>query len=461
MKFLSALLLPTLLILEPTLAKAAPSQQILKLELRTDLEKVAAKPTVSDDEDLEGDSKAPMIEGTLRDLAHPERTFRIQVRARGNTSRAQGEADFPKLKVELEKKEELKGTAFDGNRSFRINTHLSDTKKTTGMGRIAGDAAPMRETLAYRLADLLDLATPNARLAEIHYIDTKTAKSFTRHAMLLESTKRIGKRLGGKEIDELTLGQDESTKIDPVLGAKFFLFHKLISNNDVQLRVNEEPTMSTEINRAIWNSFVFEMPNGSRVPVVYDLDLAGMVNGRSQKFKKAYPEFGLTAPGSRDLAERLAPLFEKFTKAHLSTAFNQMLAKKSALELAVEEATIDDEGRALAKSALDRFFSSLEKILALKVIAAENVRFFNDSSLTIDKLRKDINQAEELGSLRKGTPVRVLERMGQVLKVEIIPIKNVLKEKESAIGYIRADTPIVDSLTEDQIRKFDARDMSL
>lgn len=434
----------------------------LQLEIRADLKKMISKERVLDEElGADFDAKPSEVDGILKDLAQPNRVFKMKIRARGNTSLAQGEADFPKLRVSIDKNEKLDGSVFDGNRNFRINTHLSDKKKMTGMGRIAGENAPLREHLAYRIADVIGLATPQARLARIKYVDMTTNQVLERNALLLETTKSTGKRLKGEEIDEQALTMEEHTRIDPVLGAKFFLFHQIIGNNDVQLRVNQQPTMTTEANRHIWNSFVFELADGSRVPVVYDLDLASLVNGRLANNRKTLPQFGLTAPGSEDLAKRIAPLFEKFTKSHLQDAAKQIESKKSALYELVAKIRIDEIGRSLARQRLDTYFSSIETILATPVIAATDVRFFNNAKLSVDKLRENQMAADGIGTLRKGTPVRILERSGGVLKVEIIPLKNDLKEKESAIGYILATTPIRHSLSEEQIRIFDERDMSL
>jgi len=436
---------------------------VVQLELAADFVKIRK---VADGgfwgHDDVSDDLTYFTEMVLRDPAHPERVFKGLVRARGMSSLTEGDAEFPKLKLKIDDKEELKGTLFHNSRNFRINTHLSTnpTSERTGMGRILGDNGPYREGLAYKVAETLGIQTPATRLARIRYMDYGTKTSFTRSGLLIESSKKTAERLGAVEIADYEMAEFDTSGIDPAEGALFHIYQKLIGNDDYSMRVNEPPTMSTESHRSVFNAMVFEYPNKKRVPVVYDLDMSTFVSGYGLVHSNIYvsKEFNLTAHAQSLFAVRFSSLRQKFTRPQLEKAIAIIKSKKGLLYQTVQNNPVDKEGRQNALLHLDTFFANIDMVMNLQVIVQEGTLFFEDAKQTKNLLKKN-HITEEPSTLRPGTPVVVLAKEGKLLKVAILDCTYDLADYKKKIGYIEATTKIGLTIPDNLIGLVDDRDM--
>lgn len=439
------------------------ADSVVQLELTSDFVKIRQAANGSFDEMLEGkdDPKyySPMV---LRDLENPGRTFTGQDRARGNSSLVPTEAQFPKLKIEIADTEQLKGTLFQGARNFRINTHVNTnpTEKFTPNGRLNSEVVPWREHLAYQLAEALGLATPARRLARIHYIDRGSNTDFTRNAMLIETDKKIAERTGTTQIDEFTYSQDVKTGMNPLTAAVYLSFHKMIGNEDVELRVNEDAIAGNDFYRHLYNAMVFEYPNKKRIPVVYDLDFSTVVIGYELFQRKSFTneDFNLREYESSMLATRFAVLRQKLPHEAMVQAVAHIKSRKDNLYQTVNAAQVDDQGRELARKHLDTFFATVDTVMSYQVIAQNEVPFYENSNGTGSRLK--IEQfSEEEPYLRPGTPVIVLGKQNGLLKVAILNINSDLEESEKHIGYIKADTKISNVLPDDLTGIIDQRSL--
>ncbi|WP_413288035.1 hypothetical protein [Bdellovibrio sp. HCB337] len=435
---------------------------VVQLEMAADFVKIRKAAPDGGFNLEDGELNDPQYYGAiaLRDSSHPERAFTGQARGRGMSSLYFDESEFPKLKVEIQDSEDLKGTLFQGARNFRVNTHLftNSEGEHTPMGRLIGDNGPMREGLAYRLAEALGLKTPATRLARIRYTDYGTKTSFTRNALLVETTKKIGERLGGTEVLEYEFAEMEKTGIDPVEGALYRLFHKIIGNADIQLRVNEAPFMTTENRRAIFNAMVFEMPDKRRVPVIYDLDMSSFVTGYGE-IKFTRKEFNLNTREAALFVIGFGSLRQKFTKEQLDKAIAIAKSKKDLLYQVVQNTPVDKAGRENAKLHLDTFFAYIDHAMSLPIIIQEGVQFYSDAQKK-NAILPLSPMSEEPGTLRPGTPVAILGKEGKMLKVAILNINNDLPSYDKYIGYIDANTKIDTVLPSELVGRADERDMS-
>jgi len=437
---------------------------LVQLEIKSDFVKIRKAADGGFMEQVEGkkDPKyyAPMA---LKDLANPNRTFSGQDRARGNSSLTEGEAQFPKLKIEIADSEDLKGTLFEGAKNFRINTHVNTNPKAkyTPMGRLNSEAVPWRENLAYQLAQTLGLPTPATRLARIHYIDVGSKKDFTRNAMLIETDKKIGERLGAQQIDLATFSQDEKTGLDPLAAAIYLAFHKLIGNDDVALRVNE-PTVAANNDRyrPLFNAMIFEYPNKKRIPVVYDLDFSTFVTGFEQIQKNLYvnKNFKLLTHEESLFATRFSLLRQKLPQDALAKAIAFIKSRKDALYQTVKTASVDEDGRKNAQKHLDVFFSMVDTVMGYNVIAEEGVQFYTDTKKSDNLLLEDAVEGEA-GTLRPGTPVMVLGQENGMLKIAIIDGNFYLKDFNKNVGYIEANTKISNVMPDKLTGLVDNRDI--
>lgn len=444
------------------------SSDILNLELKADFQ-YAKKTAAADGAGMEGvDRSDPKYytKGTLRDLANPNRTLGANVRARGMSSLWDGESEFPKLKVEIDETEKLDGTLFSGNRKFRINTHVTTEpkEKFTPMGRYQGEEGPFREALAYDFARILNLPTPGYRRARIQYTDEGSKQSFTRNALLLETDAKIAKRTQSKILRPYDFIADENSKIDPVQGAIFFLFHALIGNGDVGLKVHENILRMTPQYRPLFNSSVFEKANGERFPIVYDLDFSTIVRTHEgDQAKYTIPGFGLTDSASSFIALSLVNLRHRFTEAELQKAVAFVKTKKEALLQVTQTAPLDEAGRKSALLQIESFFGALDKVMNMKLVCAEEIRFYTDATLKKQKMSADIlsEDGETPGTLRLGTPVRVLKAGKGVLQVEIIDIGGDLASGQSSQGFIKDKACISTQMPDKEIGKVDHRDLAV
>jgi hypothetical protein len=437
----------------PSQSPLFSADSVVQLELTSDFVKIRKSGDGSFAEAVDGkdDPKyySPMI---LKDLANPGRAFTGQDRARGNSSLGEYEAQFPKLKIEIADTEDLKGTIFQGARNFRINTHVNTNpkEKYTRRGRLNSENVPWREHLAYQLAEALGLPTPARRLARIHYIDKGSKTDFTRNAMLIETDKKIAERLGATQIDGFTYSQDEKTGMNPLAAAIFLSFHKMIGNEDVELRVNEKVIAPNDFYRPLYNAMVFEYPDKKRIPMVYDLDFATAIIGYEVFEKGVFVngEFNLHHHENSMFATKFAVLRQKLPHAAVVQAVAYIKSRKDSLYQTVNAAQVDDEGRKLALKHLDTFFATVDAVMNYQMIAERGVSFYQDSNQT-ESLLKLEPFSEEEASLRAGTPVIVLGKKNGFLKVAILDINSDLQDSAKHIGYIKEDTKLSNVLPDD------------
>ncbi len=458
-----SLFVPLCVHAQSTLFSTDPAQRFVpvKISVESDFKKALSAKKDADPYG-EPDLSRLLVDATITDLQN-NRSFGAKIRARGNSVLTDPEANFPKLKIEIEKAEEIDSTLFSGQRNFRINTHISDKITKTGLttyGRLIGDNAPRREGLVYKLAESLGLITPLTRFAEITYKDAITEKVQTNQALIIETDKKIAQRYNGEiilDLSEITM----RPVVKPSEAALFFAFHKLIGNEDVALKMYEPNVMETENNRELWNTFLVKMNDGSVRPVVYDLDLATGVNGRNSVIGKEYlnKDFDLMKPETALFVTRFAKLRQKIADQNILAAVRLINSKMPQLREIIQASPVDNVGKKLILQHLELFRENAEKVLSLKIIAAEGVRFYRKADIKSGQKTK-VSREDDLSlPLRPGTPVKVLSEEGGFLKVAIMDIRKDLKESESAIGFIDKKSVIADTLPESLLGSLNASDM--
>lgn len=371
--------------------------------------------------------------GELIDLSNPSRAYKVQVRARGMSSA--DDVKFPKLRLEIDDSEDLKGSVFKGARNFRINTHI-DTNPTsthTDMGRLNGENSPLREALAYEIAQAMGLLTPGIRLARMDYTEVATGQRFTRNALLIETDKKIAERIGGKVSQTFP----ETNAIPIQTGSLYLLFHALIGNSDIGLKIKDEPTMGTELYRPYFNSTVFDLPSGAQVPLVYDLDLASIMtdlNAIGRNF--LIDGFDITSPYVTSAMFQLSHLRSRLSKSEFDQAIANYQEARPKMNEIIRSAIVDDEGRRIAQAHVDAFDQAIRILAKTPMLLKNGVRFFEDKALKNDKMLAS-SADETPGTLRPGTPIVVLEQTGKVVKIAVVDFKYDLVDSSQNIGYIK------------------------
>jgi len=108
-----------------------------------------------------------------------DKTIPMHVYIRGESSKS--DCPFPKLKIDFDDKDSLKGTPFKGHGKFRLNTHCGpgDASARSGMGRVMNGVGPVREELTYRIIRAMGIPTYKTRVLAVSYTDTAANNTVT------------------------------------------------------------------------------------------------------------------------------------------------------------------------------------------------------------------------------------------------------------------------------------------
>jgi hypothetical protein len=176
----------------------------------------------------------------------------IDIRARGNFRRKN--CFFPPLRLKM-KKSHANGTPFEENKSFKLVLPCQNVK--------SGNNLILKEYLCYKL---LEPVTPyyfHTRLADILLTDRsgKQSKSYSITGFLIEDDDLIAHRFNGKVLEQIILPK----QLNDTAAVVNDFFEYLIANTD----------WSTTVQH---NTKVIQLASGSKVPLSYDFDMAGLVN---------------------------------------------------------------------------------------------------------------------------------------------------------------------------------------
>ena len=199
------------------------------------------------------------------------KSYNIKVRPRGRSRRTY--CDFPPLKLNFSKKGLANLGLNPDYKSIKLVTHCMDSKE-------ASDNV-LEEYLAYKLYNVLTNNSFHAQLVKVNYVDTNTGKTFKRFGILLENTKEMAQRLGGKEIETMGIPMEQFNQEQLNI---LSVFQFMIGNEDWRLKY-------------LRNTKMVQMSNGEIQAIPYDFDAAGLVNAAY-----ARPDSCLlyTSPSPRD-----------------------------------------------------------------------------------------------------------------------------------------------------------------
>jgi hypothetical protein len=334
----------------------------------------------------------------------------VEVSVRGHTSRRETECTFPKLKLKLK-----------GSGSLKIGTHCGeapDSQLTQKYGRLANEKSPQREGLAYRMLYAAGVPSLRARVARVTYVDSaaSNAQPLTRNALLLEDDDDAMKRVGGTtELTLDTFGNVAARRAETEAGLIAF-GEAMIGNFDWCLKFSPDDIYRCDDPKPVWNVLAFDR-GGSAALMMKDLDLAGVVVGRHSWFDTVWNR-AFVPSRSRVEIEVLSQVQRTrslFPRAALDGLRRHFLERKDAILSAIQQAAVDQDGRALARSYVDSFFAAIgdDQAFYRPVVARSDVRVFMDPQQT-----KEACGAGDV--MRPGTPVNELQRSGSMSQVVIL-----------------------------------------
>lgn len=208
-----------------------------------------------------------------------ERSFDIQLRARGRYRRQARTCRFPPIRINFKKKE-VRDSLFDGQDKLKLVTHCR-----TGSDRY--EQLILREFLAYRFLQVFTDNSFRVRLLRISWNDTSGAQTpFEHYGFFIEDEERLGKRLGLKAADKRNL---RPADLQPEQASLVAVFEYLIGNTDFSL-------IAGPPNEKCCHNAVPYVAGDEFLVIPYDFDFAGMVDA---PYATPNPRFKLTSVKTR------------------------------------------------------------------------------------------------------------------------------------------------------------------
>jgi hypothetical protein len=333
----------------------------------------------------------------------------VAVSVRGHTSRRETECTFPKLKLKVK-----------GGGSLKIGTHCgeaADGQLSPKYGRLANEKSPHREALVYDLLRAVEAPALRTRAGRITYIDPAQPAPLERNALLLEDDDDAMKRLGGIAEIPLESFGSVATRGAGQAAARIAFAEAMIGNFDWCLKFSPDDIYRCNEPKPLWNVLAFDHGGGRTSLVMKDFDLAGMVTGRHPWFNKVWnPAFVPSKSETEiEVLSQVQRTRSLFPRAQLDAERRHFLDRKGAVYAAVDAATVDDAGRAIARAYLDAFYAAIaaDEQYYRPIVVSTDVQVFLDPGGTQEACGpKDV--------MRPGTPVNEIAREGSMSQVIIL-----------------------------------------
>ncbi len=397
---------------------------------------------------------------------NPTAKLTAMMRVRGMSSA--DTAEFPKLKVKMPEESRDQQGLFQGVSGFRINTS----------GFNNDPMAPFREALAYEMAEVLGLPSPKFQRAKIEYRQSSDGKTYNvlpeQQALLIENDNPMLKRMGVTDVGSEFY--ENLAQVDTKAASLFFVFHALIANDDIGLRVRNEPTMGTEKYRPLFNTKVVKaVGEALAYPLVYDLDKSRMVDIGDQSRIEQSQLLGQPLNGAEGvLLTTLSRLRQRLTEVELGFAIHHVIAKLPELRALVDSREnlqlVDILGVKQARLQLSAFERMVTLFRQIKITLVET-HIYSEPKAKPELSLLPLDFSDNAIPLRPGTPMKILERSkdGKFLKVVFLDTRFDVKKdlpKEQVVGpneyvgYVDAKLLLGDQLTEEQLGFTNEADMA-
>lgn len=190
-------------------------------------------------------------------------TLDMTVERRGITR--QRVCRYPPIKLRFEK-EEVKGSAFRGQKSLKLVTHCQKASRF--------EQYYVLEMLAYRMYNLITDFSFRVRPLKVNYTDSKTGDvDDGRFAFLIEDDSDVAKR---HDLKKLNIPKIKVTQLEPTVTSEFSLFQYMIGNVDWAALSGPGGKECCHNSKLIGPEPL--QPGDLAYPIPYDLDSAGLVD---------------------------------------------------------------------------------------------------------------------------------------------------------------------------------------
>lgn len=203
---------------------------------------------------------------TYRDEAGQQVPVPVSIRRRDGWRSMQTNCQIPTLFVRFSEQDAI-GTPFEGQTSLAMNSHCG---KGISPENIRSPKLPddferyvINEYLGYRLYNLITQVSLRPQLARITYINPdEPRQNFTHDAFFVEHFESLARRLNAELLPPNSFDPD---RLDKDAADQMALFQYMVGNTDWSI-VNQD------------NVILLLFPDGKQVPVLFDLDMSGLVN---------------------------------------------------------------------------------------------------------------------------------------------------------------------------------------
>jgi hypothetical protein len=201
-----------------------------------------------------------------RDAAGQEASVSVSIRRRDGWRALQTNCQIPTLFVRFSE-QDTGGTPFEGQTLLALNSHcgkgISPEHKRSPRLPDDFEHYVINEYLGYRLYNLVTQVSLRPHLARIRYTNPDDPRTdFTHDAFFVEHFESLAKRLNAELLPEDSF---DAVRLDRDAADQMALFQYMIGNTDWSI-VNQD------------NVILLLFPDGRQVPVLYDLDMSGLVN---------------------------------------------------------------------------------------------------------------------------------------------------------------------------------------
>ena len=309
------------------------SHSVLELTMPIDLDALC-RPSKSPDCDYTA------TEFIYIDAEGEQRSVPVSVRRRDGWRALQTNCQVPTLFVRFSP-ETAVGTPFEGQNELALTSHCG---KGISPENVASPKLPneferyvINEYLGYRIYNLINEVSLGVRLVRIHYTNPEDARgSFTRDAFFSEHFDSLAQRTNSQILPANRL---DPARLDWNTADQIALFQYMIGNTDWSIEKQE-------------NILLLRSPEGKDIPVVFDLDMSGLVNAHYAHPAKGTP-----------ISQVKQRYFMGY--CHPDTHWDELFAQFSALEVDVMTLLIETPGlgrgdRRISGAYLDSFFETLD-----------------------------------------------------------------------------------------------------
>jgi len=283
-----------------------------------------------------------------------QQSLPITIRRRDGWRAMQTNCQVPTIFVRFSHADTV-GTPFEGQSTLALTSHCGKGVATESVRSRAlpdeFESYVSNEYLGYRLYNLVTDFSLRVRFVKITYADLESPRrSFTRNGFFAEHFEDLAERMGAQLLPENSF---DPARLDLEAADQVALFNFMVGNTDWSIE-NQD------------NVFLLRMPGGKDVPVIYDLDMSGLVNAHY-------------ARPSPDLPVKKVRHRYYLGYCHSDTDWGALFAKFNGLEKDFMNMVIETPGfgrgdRRQSGVYLDTFFDNLDSEKARNTRIIERCR---------------------------------------------------------------------------------------